>query len=67
MEKYQMYIDGEWVDSVTGKTRDVVNPYTSEALWQVPDGNEEDVDKAVKAALGAREAWADTLVTDRIR
>ena len=67
MEKYQMYIDGEWVDSVTGKTRDVVSPYTSEALWQVPDGNEEDVDKAVKAALGAREAWADTLVTDRIR
>ncbi len=66
MEKYQMYINGDWVDSVTGKTRDVLNPYTSEALWQVPDGNEEDVDKAVNAALEAREAWADTLVTDRV-
>ena len=66
MERYKMYIGGEWVDSASGKTREVLYPYTLEALWEVPEGVEEDVDRAVGAALKARESWATKRITERI-
>lgn len=66
MERYKMYIDGEWVDSASGKSREVFYPYTLEALWEVPEGVEEDVDRAVEAALKAWELWATKRMTERI-
>ena len=66
MEKYKMYIGGEWVDSVSGEMREVLYPSTQEALWEVPDGVEEDVDRAVEAALKAWEPWAMLRLTRRI-
>jgi len=66
MERYKMYIGGEWVDSASGKTREVLYPYTLEALWEVPEGVEEDVDRAVEAALKAWEFWATKRLTERI-
>ena len=66
MERYKMYIGGEWVDSASGKTREVLYPYTLEALWEVPEGVEEDVDRAVGAALKAWESWATKRITERI-
>lgn len=66
MERYKMYIGGEWVDSASGKTREVFYPYTLEALWEVPEGVEEDVDRAVAAALKAQESWATKRLTERI-
>lgn len=46
----KQYINGEWVDSASGETIDVINPATEEVLGQVAKGNKEDVDKAVQAA-----------------
>ena len=48
-----MYIDGQWVESESGKTIETLNPETNEVWATVPEANEEDVDKAVKAAHNA--------------
>ena len=50
MKKYKSYIDGEWVDSSSGKTIAVENPANEEIIGEVACATEEDVDSAVKAA-----------------
>ena len=50
MKKYQMYIDGKFVDAASGKWFDSYNPFTGKVWSQVAQGGPEDVDRAVKAA-----------------
>ena len=46
----QLLIDGEFVDSSSGKTFETEDPRTGEVLVEVAEAQEEDVDRAVKAA-----------------
>lgn len=46
----QLLIDGEFVDSSSGKTFDTEDPRTGEVLVEVAEAQEEDVDRAVQAA-----------------
>ena len=46
----QAYIDGEWCDAAGGQRMVSVNPATEEAWCDFPDCQEEDVDRAVRAA-----------------
>lgn len=46
----QQYINGEWVDSDSNETIEVLNPATEEVIGKVAKGNANDVDKAVEAA-----------------
>jgi len=46
----QLLIDGEFVDSISGKTFETEDPRTGEVLVEIAEAQEEDVDKAVKAA-----------------
>src|SRR6185436_19899300 len=66
---YQMYINGEWVDSKSGETFPVYDPSTEEVIAQVPDANAEDVDRAVAAAKAAFEdgPWSQTTAQERGR
>ena len=66
---YQMYINGEWVDSKSGETFPVYDPSTEEVIAQVPDANAEDVDRAVAAAKAAFEdgRWSQTTAQERGR
>src|SRR5438874_55194 len=66
---YQMYINGEWVDSASGKTFPVYDPSTEEVIAYVPDANAEDVDSAVKAAREAFDSgpWGKTTAQERGR
>ena len=65
-DAYQMFIDGEWVNSSDGQTRDVINPATGEVLATVQEGTKEDADKAVAAARRAFEGdWFDSTPKDR--
>ena len=50
MQKYQMYIDGKYVDSASGKWFDSYNPYTGEPWAQIAQGTADDVDRAVRVA-----------------
>ena len=53
VEEKRMLINGEWVQASTGKTFAVFNPANGEKIADVPDGNSDDVDKAVFAASAA--------------
>ncbi len=66
---YQMYINGEWVDSKSHKTFPVYDPSTEEVIAQVPEAGAEDVDRAVAAAKAAFEdsAWTCTTAQERGR
>jgi len=51
--KKKMYINGQFVESVSGKTFDTPNPATGETLATVYEADQEDIDRAVKAARKA--------------
>ncbi|HMW89740.1 MAG TPA: aldehyde dehydrogenase family protein [Candidatus Obscuribacter sp.] len=65
----QLLIDGKWVNSVSGKTFETLNPATEEVLCRVAEGGKEDVDKAVKAARRAFETgpWRKMSTAERAR
>jgi aldehyde dehydrogenase (NAD+) len=50
---YQLYIDGQWMDSTGDETLDVTNPATEESFATVPQATAADVDRAVAAARKA--------------
>ena len=52
--KLQNFIDGEFVDAADGATEEVTNPANGEVIAEMQLSNEEDVDRAVKAARSAR-------------
>ena len=53
LKKLQMYINGEWVDSHSTETIEVMNPSDDSVLGVITAGNSEDVDDAVAAAKAA--------------
>jgi acyl-CoA reductase-like NAD-dependent aldehyde dehydrogenase len=61
----KMWIGGEWVDAVSGKTFSTVNVTTGEALGTVPLADKADVDKAVAAARAAFPVWSELPPTKR--
>jgi betaine-aldehyde dehydrogenase len=63
---HQQFIGGSWVDSVSGKTLEVVNPGNGRVIAKVPQSNAEDVDRAVKAAAAAFQGWAKTTPAERM-
>jgi len=54
----QMYINGEWVNSQSGKTYDVVNPANGEVVDSAPAGDAADAQAAVDSAKAGFAAWA---------
>ena len=68
IQKFKMYIDGEWVDSVSGKIIETLNPENNEVWATVPEANEKDVNKAVKSAQKAFEnSWSNIHPRDRAK
>jgi len=55
-KSYKMLVGGEWVDAASGKTFATLDPATESSIAQVPEGDKEDVDRAVRAARQAFEA-----------
>lgn len=51
----QLFINGEWKDSVEGRTFETINPATEETLTEVYEAGSKDVDLAVEAAAEAFE------------
>ncbi|MGD9482303.1 aldehyde dehydrogenase family protein [Streptomyces sp. TRM70308] len=49
----ELYIDGQWVAAAAGGRHQVVNPFDASVITEVDDGDETDVDHAVRAARRA--------------
>ncbi|HZI17310.1 MAG TPA: aldehyde dehydrogenase family protein [Pyrinomonadaceae bacterium] len=66
--KYQLLIDGKWVDAESGKTFTTPNPATGQTLAEVAEADKADVDKAVEAARRAFEGpWSKVSARERGR
>ena len=65
----KLFIDGKWVDSVSGKTFDTLNPATEEVITSIAEGDSADIDLAVTAARKAFEdgPWGKTDARERGR
>ncbi len=62
----RMLIGGRWVEAVSGRTFDSINPSTGKVIAQLAEGGAEDVDRAVVAARSAFEGpWSKFKPFDR--
>ena len=69
MNRYRMYINGEFVEARRGGWFPVHDPSTEEIIAEVPDADEHDVNLAVEAARTAFDsgAWPQTTAQERGR
>jgi aldehyde dehydrogenase (NAD+) len=65
-QHHQFYIDGQWVDPITPKTAEVINPATEAVSGSIALGSAEDVDRAVAAARRAFASWSVSTVKERL-
>ena len=66
--RYQLFIDGQFVDAESGKTFNSPNPATGATFAEVAEADKADVDKAVAAARKAFEGkWSKMSARDRGR
>ncbi len=63
--RLQNYIDGQLVDPASDDWLDNYEPATGQVYSQVPDSSQQDIDRAVQAAIGAGAAWAGASPEER--
>lgn len=57
IKKYQLYIDGAWVDATTGETQEILSPTDESVVGVVQMGAEADAQRALEAAERAQKEW----------
>lgn len=65
---HQIFIDGKFVDAISGKSKPTINPYDESTICEVSFGGREDVDVAVEAAKNAFKPgakWREMNARDR--
>src|SRR5262245_35539230 len=69
MQEYQLYIDGEFCNSQSGKAIDSINPATEEPWARVARATREDTQRAIRAARKAFDEgpWPRMSQADRAR
>src|ERR1700722_21003559 len=66
---HKMLINGKWVEAASGKTFPTYNPATGEVLSRIAEGDQEDINRAVKAARAAFDSgpWSKITPSERGR
>ncbi len=67
MKRFQLLIDGEWINPEGGAWFESTNPFNGDAWAEIPRCTAKDVDKAVNAAYAAltKGAWAEMTASQR--
>ncbi|MBE7518842.1 MAG: aldehyde dehydrogenase [Thermoflexaceae bacterium] len=67
--RYQQFIDGRWVDSVSGEQFERRSPYDGRVVATYPNSGIEDAQKAIEAARRVFDqgAWANSAAAERAR
>src|SRR5690606_26032911 len=60
-----LFINGEWVEPISGETLDVYNPGTGKVIESIGFGNGKDTAKAVEAAANAFPVWSNLTANER--
>lgn len=63
--RYENFINGEWVPPVEGRYFDNVTPVTGAKFCEIPRSSAADIELALDAAHGAKDAWGSTSAADR--
>ena len=66
-EKYDLFINGEFVKPSSKKYFDTVNPATEEVIAKIAQANKKDVDLAVKSAREAFKVWSNIKAKERAK
>lgn len=64
---YDLFINGEFVPSKTGKKFQTINPATEAVLAEITEASDADVDAAVLAARKAFKSWSKLSGTERAK
>lgn len=67
IRKLKNYINGQWVESTSGKYESVINPTMGEILCEVPLSSKEELAKTAEIAAEAFEEWKNVAVPRRAR
>ncbi len=67
MKNLKLLINGEWVDSKSGKYYDIYNPSTGEVIAKSPVATKEEVEAAIEGANKAFVEWSNTPVSKRVQ
>ena len=67
-QEYKMYINGEWINSSSGRKIETLNPENNEVWATVPEANDADVDLAVQSAQKAFDSsWSKLFPLERAK
>ena len=67
-QEYKMYINGEWINSSSGRKIETLNPENNEVWATVPEANDADVDLAVQSAQKAFDSsWSKLFPQERAK
>jgi len=61
----QLFLNGEWKNSLSKETLEIINPATEEVIGKVSHARKEDLDLALKAADNAFNEWKHVSAYDR--
>ncbi|MGB3221401.1 MAG: betaine-aldehyde dehydrogenase [Desulforhopalus sp.] len=63
----KMYINGRWEPAVSGRSREIINPFNRQVIAEVAEGDREDAKRAIIAAREAFDSgvWSDLPAVDR--
>ncbi len=67
VKKLKYCVDGEWLESKSGKYMDCYDPSRGEVIAQTPQCTAAEVESAVAAAKAAFPAWADNPPNQRVQ
>ena len=65
--KLKLYINGEWVEPISGKYFETTNPANDEVIAETPIAGREDVEKAIAAAHDSFKKWRNVPLRDRAK
>jgi aldehyde dehydrogenase len=63
--RYENFIGGEWVPPVSGKYFENITPVTGQPFTEIARSTGDDIELALNAAHGAKQAWGRTSVAER--
>ncbi len=65
--KIKNYINGEFLEPISGSWIDNYNPATGKIYGEIPNSSEKDVERAYQAAANAFQKWSSTTLDERNR
>ena len=63
--RYDLFINGKFVEPLSKKYFNTINPSTNKVIAKIAESNNQDVDKAVIAARNAFKSWSKLLPKER--